>query len=428
MVEIIKYNKNLNIAELLTSSITVNQDVTVNVTDIITQIKQNGNKALFSYNKKFDNFISNKENIKFSQEEIEIACKAVPKKLHEALHLAYERILKFHQEQYPEDKLLVTEKNFITGWKWSPLDSVGLYVPGGLASYPSSVLMSGVIAKVAGVKDIIMVMPCPNGDYNPAALACAKMIGITEIYKVGGAQAVAALAYGSTIVPKVCKIVGPGNAYVAEAKKQVFGDVGIDMIAGPSEVLIIADGNANPNPRWIAYDLLSQAEHDPKARSLLITNDAALADQVEQEISFILPNLKRCEITSSSWKQNGKMILVDDLLEEGVYLANKIAPEHLQLMVKNSNEFVANINNAGAIFIGSYSPEALGDYIAGPSHILPTSGTARFSSGLSIYDFLKKISIINCSKEDFINIADKTSILAESEGLECHAQSIKIRQ
>ena len=426
MVEIIKYNNKLNIAKLLTGSIKVNQDIATDVTEIITQIKQNGNKALFSYNKKFDNFTSNENNIKFSQQEIESACKAVPQKLYEALHLAYKRILEFHQEQYPEDKLLVTEKNFITGWKWSPLDSVGLYVPGGLASYPSSVLMSGVIAKVAGVKDIIMVMPCPSGDYNPAILACAKMIGITEIYKVGGAQAIAALAYGSTIIPQVHKIVGPGNAYVAEAKKQVFGDVGIDMIAGPSEVLIIADSNANP--KWLAYDLLSQAEHDPKARSLLITDNAVLANQVKQEIAHILPKLKRYEITSSSWSKNGKIILVDDLLQEGVYLSNKIAPEHLQLMVKNSNEFVANINNAGAIFIGSYSPEALGDYIAGPSHILPTSGTARFSSGLSIYDFLKKISIINCSKEDFINIADKTSILAESEGLECHAQSIKIRQ
>jgi len=425
MSKIIHIN-NLQNYSILSAHNSNNGDIQNDVTKIINDIRKQGDKALFDYTKKFDHLDLDENNIAFSQTEINQAYNDTPQELIDVIQLSYDRVRQYHEKQFPQDHLQKDDQGIITGWKWYPIDSVGVYVPGGLASYPSSVVMTATIAKVAGVKEVIMTMPCPNGNYNPAAIAAAKIVGIEKIYKVGGSQAVAALAYGTRSIPKVCKIVGPGNAYVAEAKKQVFGTVGIDSIAGPSEILVIADKNANPE--WVAYDLLSQAEHDSNARSILITDSKILAQNVESQISNILPKLQRNEIATKSWDNNGQIILVESLLDQGVMLANNIAPEHLELIVENPDNYVKKINNAGAIFIGPYSTEAIGDYIAGPSHVLPTHGTAKFSSALSIYDFLRKSSIIKCDKESFNHIADKTILFASSEGLECHAKAIKVRK
>lgn len=425
MSKIVNITKESDLNNILQDKVIDNAIADV-VTKIIGEVKDQGDQALFNYTKKFDNLILNKKNIIFTKEEINTAYNNTAKDLREVIKLSYERIYQFHSRQYPKDHISKDKEGLVTGWKWYPIDSVGIYVPGGSASYPSSVIMSGAIAKAAGTKEIIMTMPCPDGDYNPAALAAAKIVGIDQIYKVGGSQAIAALAYGSSSVPKVSKIVGPGNVYVAEAKRQLFGTVGIDSVAGPSEILIIADDSANAE--WIACDLLSQAEHDYNASSVLITDSRVLADDVQGQIDKILPTLKRKDIASGSWHSNGKIFVVDSLPEMAVILANKISPEHLELMVGDPEYYLNSINSAGAIFIGSYSTEAIGDYMAGPSHVLPTCGTAKFSSGLSVYDFLRKSSIINCSKDAFDKIADDTILFAESEGLECHARAIKVRQ
>ena len=395
------------------------------VSAIIAEIKANKNKALFSYTAKLDNFKLNEENIKFSTLEIEEAYESSADNIKNALQKAYDRIKAYHLRQMPKDSSHKDSDGVVTGWKWYPLESVGIYVPGGLASYPSSVLMTATIAEVAGVKNINLTMPCPGGKYNKTVLAACKICGIENIYKVGGAQAIAALAYGTESISKVNKIVGPGNAYVAEAKKQVYGDVGIDSIAGPSEILIIADDSANPE--YLAYDLLSQAEHDKLARPILLTDSKTLAANVEAHVAKILPKLKRQEIASFSW-HNNKIIEIAKDKQEAVRIANNLAPEHMELVTNNNQYFVDNITTAGAIFIGPYSTESMGDYLAGPSHVLPTYGSAKFSSGLSIYDFLRRSSIIECNKQAFQNLADETIIIAEDEGLECHALACKIRR
>lgn len=343
----------------------------------------------------------------------------------EALKLAASRIRDYHERQLPKDHLYTDKTGTKLGWKWTAIERVGLYVPGGKAAYPSSVLMNAIPALVAGVKELVMVVPTPNGEVNPVVITAAKVAGIKEIYAIGGAQAIGALAYGTKTIKKVDKIVGPGNAFVAEAKRQVFGIVGIDMIAGPSEILVIADESANP--KWIAADLLSQAEHDENARSILVTTSSILAKKVSEEIAATLKTLSRKKIAEASWKNNGQIILVKNL-DEAAEIANRIAPEHLELMIKNPQALAKKITNAGALFIGHYTPEAIGDYIAGPSHVLPTSGTARFSSGLSVYDFLKRTSLIECSAKSYKAIAPSASSLAKEEGLTAHKLSVDIRK
>ncbi len=394
------------------------------VADIIAQVKEKGDDALLSYTQKFDKFIATAENIKVSQQEIANALSLCSPELMKSLKVAAARIRDYSERQMPADLDYVDDTGTRLGHRWTAIDSVGLYVPGGLASYPSSVLMNAVPAKVAGVKRLVAVVPAPEGNLNPAILAAAHIAGVDEIYKVGGAQAIAALAYGTQTIKAVDKIVGPGNAYVAEAKRQVFGKVGIDMIAGPSEILVIADGKNDP--AWIAADLLSQAEHDASAQSILITDDAQFADKVITEVERILVDLPRREIASKSWQNYGAVIMVKNW-QEACEISNKIAPEHLELAVENPDSLLPSLRHAGAIFLGRYTPEAIGDYIAGPSHVLPTSRTSRFSSGLSVFDFLKRTSIIGCSKESLAGLSHYTQTLAESEGLEAHRLSVAIR-
>ncbi len=392
---------------------------------IIAGVARNGDKALLAYTKKFDNFAATAKNIRVTAKDIAAAKKNCPPEVIKALAAAAARIRVYSENQMPEDFEYVDEAGVTLGSRWTPLDSAGLYVPGGLAAYPSSVLMNAVVAKTAGVKKLAMCVPAPKGKLNAAVLAAADIAGVDEIYKIGGAQAVAALAYGTKTVPAVDKIVGPGNAYVAEAKRQVFGRVGIDMIAGPSEILVIAD-NKN-NPAWIAADLLSQAEHDETAQSILITNDPIFAAMAEKEIKRILTTLPRRAIAGKSWEKYGTIILVRNW-QEACDLANDIAPEHLELAVDSPETLAGSIRHAGAIFLGRYTPEAVGDYIAGPSHVLPTSRTARFSSGLSVLDFLKRTSVIGCSKESLRKISADAEALAKAEGLTAHALSLSIRK
>lgn len=394
------------------------------VADIIAQVRQSGDKALLDYTQKFDKFTATQENIKVTEKEIAEALALCSPELMKSLKIAAARIRDYSERQMPVDLDYVDEGGTRLGHRWTAIDSAGLYVPGGLASYPSSVLMNAIPAKVAGVKRLVMVVPAPEGKLNPAILAAAHIAGVDEIYKIGGAQAVAALAYGTQTIKAVDKIAGPGNSYVAEAKRQVFGRVGIDMIAGPSEILVIADGKNNP--AWIAADLLSQAEHDASAQSILITDDAQFADKVVAEVERILVDLPRREIAEKSWQNYGAVIMVKDW-QEACEISNKIAPEHLELAVENPQSLLPLIHHAGAIFLGRYTPEAIGDYIAGPSHVLPTSRTARFSSGLSVFDFLKRTSIIGCSKESLAGLSHYAQTLAQSEGLEAHRLSVAVR-
>lgn len=392
---------------------------------ILEDVRQHGDAALLRYTREFDRHAS----IIVQPEEIAEAKKACPpgSPVYQALCEAKTRITAYHQAQMPEELDYIDHQGVRLGNLWRPVQTVGMYVPGGRASYPSSVLMNAIPALVAGAKRCVMVVPAPDNHLNPAVLLAADMLGIQDIFKVGGAQAIAALAYGTDTIPAVDKIVGPGNAFVASAKRQVFGQVGIDMIAGPSEILIVAD--ATQPPEWVAADLLSQAEHDTAARSLLITADKAWAEQVLVAIERCLAALDRHDIASTSWNQHGAIILVPEL-QDAVPLINQIAPEHLQLMMapERYEAMLPLIHSAGAIFLGNYTPEAIGDYMAGPSHVLPTSGTARFSSGLSVYDFLKRVSLIGCSREAFEALAPATEALATSESLGAHALSIAIRQ
>ena len=398
-------------------------DVSGVVSEIIENVKENGDKALFEYCKKFDK--ADLDKLEVTKEEIEKAYQSVDKELIDILYEAKENIEKFHRHQVRNSFIINDENGVVTGQKITPIEKVGLYVPGGTAAYPSSVLMNAVPAKIAGVSEIVIVTPPTGGQINPVILAAAKVAGVDRIFKIGGAQAVAALALGTESVPKVDKIVGPGNAFVAEAKKQVFGKVSIDMIAGPSEILVLADGKSNP--AYVAADLLSQAEHDKNASAVLVTDSMDLAKAVQLEIENQLSTLPREEIARASIDNNGK-IIVTDSLRKAIDVANEIAPEHLEICTDNPFDYLADIKNAGSIFMGRYCPEALGDYFAGPNHTLPTSGTARFSSPLSVDDFVKKSQYTYYTEEAFLKIADKVNIFAHKEGLQAHGKSATIRK
>jgi histidinol dehydrogenase len=402
-----------------------NQQVGPVVAEILHELREKGDAALLDYTRQFDRFEADLAGITVTKEEIAKAVSLCSPELMKSLKVAAARIRSYSEKQLPEDLDYTDEHGIRLGHQWTAIQSVGLYVPGGLAAYPSSVLMNAIPALAAGVERLVMVVPAPGGELNPALLGAAHVAGIEEIYKVGGAQAIGALAYGTASIRPVDKIVGPGNAYVAEAKRQVFGRVGIDMIAGPSEILVVAD-NKN-DPAWIAADLLSQCEHDKLAQAILVTDDAAFADAVCEEAQKHLDQLERQDIAQESWDRYGGVILVQNW-EEACAIVNTLAPEHLELAVENPDGLMPMIVHAGAIFLGRHTPEALGDYIAGPSHVLPTSRTARFSSGLSVFDFLKRSSIIGVSKQGLDYIGPYAQTLAESEGLGAHALSVSIRR
>lgn len=420
-------NLNSHLADLISANRPdFDSPVNESVKDIIKDICTRGDDALIEYTNKFDrtNF-SSSADIQVTSVEIETAYTKCDREIIGHLELAAKRIKEYHQKQMPQKLDYKDKAGVRLGNIWKAVDAVGIYVPGGLATYPSSVLMNAIPARVAGVKDIIMVTPTPDNQVNDVVLAAAKIAGIDKIFKIGGAQAIAAMAYGTKTVPPVDKIVGPGNAYVAAAKRLLFGIVGIDMVAGPSEILIVSDDKTNPE--WVAADLLSQAEHDVNARSILITDSEAFAIKVKNAVDVILSTLGRQEIARKSWQTNGVIFVVSDLKKESCAIINKIAPEHLELCVENPDEYLGDISNAGAIFLGRYTPEAIGDYIAGPSHVLPTAGTARFSSGLSVYDFIKRISLIGCSPDSFDKLSKPTYSLANAEGLGAHALSVTTR-
>ena len=394
------------------------------VAEIIARVRAEGDPALCKYTQDFDHVALTPATLRVTAAEIDAARAKVAPELLAALDLAAVRIEAFHRAQMPIDLQMHDDAGVTMGLRWTPLDAVGLYVPGGKAAYPSSVLMNALPARVAGVARIAMVVPAPGGVLNPLVLAAAHRAGVTEIFRVGGAQAVAALAFGTATIEPVDRIVGPGNAYVAEAKRQVFGRVGIDGVAGPSEVVILAD--AANDPRMVAVDLLAQAEHDESAQSILITTDAAFAAAVEAAVAAELPTLPRAAIAGASWRDHGAVITVRDW-DEAAALTNRLAPEHLQIMVTNAAALFAQIRHAGAAFLGNFAPEALGDYIAGPNHVLPTGRTARFASGLSVFDFLKRTSWIEAGAEAMAAIGPAAVMLAEAEGLTAHARSLAMR-
>ena len=399
-------------------------DVESAVRAIIDDVRMRGDAAVIAATQKFDRFSVVAKGLRITPDEIDAAVKACDARTLDALAFARDRIRVFHQRQMPRDERFTDALGVELGWRWSAVEAVGLYVPGGTAAYPSSVLMNAVPATVAGVSRVVMVVPTPDGKLNPLVLAAAQLGGVTEIYRVGGAQAVAALAYGTASIAPVAKIVGPGNAYVAAAKRLVFGKVGIDMIAGPSEVLVIADRTANAE--WIAADLLAQAEHDVNAQSILITDSAELAQNVERAVEGQLKTLPRGEIAGASWKDFGAVILVGSL-DEAVPLADAIAAEHLEIMTADPDALAARIRNAGAIFLGSHTPEAIGDYVGGSNHVLPTARSARFSSGLGVLDFMKRTSILKCGPDQLRALGPAAMTLGEAEGLEAHARSIGLR-
>ncbi|MBM6582305.1 histidinol dehydrogenase [Microvirga sp. BT689] len=411
-------------ATLLAAKREVSEDVDQAVRAIIEDVVVKGDEALIDFTYRFDGLALQPETLRISEAEIAAAETQCPKEALEALKLAKERIEVFHREQRPKDFKTTDPVGVTLGWRWTALESVGLYVPGGLASYPSSVLMNAVPAKVAGVPRIAMVVPTPRGETNPLVLAAARLAGVDEVFRIGGAQAVAALAYGTESVRPVAKIVGPGNAYVAAAKRRVFGQVGIDMIAGPSEVLVLADADGNPD--WIAADLLAQAEHDTAAQSILITDSPALADAVEKAVERQLQTLPKAQIASASWRDYGAIILIDRL-ENAIPLVDRLAPEHLAIETENAEELAAKVRNAGSIFLGSHTPEAIGDYVGGPNHVLPTARSARFSSGLGVLDFMKRTSILKCDAGALRALGPAAIALGRSEGLEGHARSVAIR-
>jgi len=394
------------------------------VAAIIAAVRGRGDAALLEYTREFDRLELSTATLRVSADEIAAAAASIAPELAAALHLAAQRIEVFHRAQMPSDLRMQDAAGLTLGMRWTPLDAVGLYVPGGKAAYPSSVLMNALPARVAGVGRIAMCVPCPGGVLNPLVLAAAQLAGVTEIYRIGGAQAVAALAYGTASVPAVDRIVGPGNAYVAEAKRQVFGRVGIDSIAGPSEVVILAD--AGNDPRHVAVDLLAQAEHDEAAQSILITTDAAFADAVAQAVEAELPTLPRHAIAGASWRDHGA-ILVARSWSEAAALTNDLAPEHLQIMVADPAPLFAQIRHAGAAFLGRNCPEAIGDYVAGPNHVLPTGRTSRFASGLSVFDFLKRTTWVMADHAALGEVGPAAVALAEAEGLQAHARSVALR-
>jgi len=416
---------NIELSSLLSWESVSNKDVANTVEEIINTIRSKGDKALIDYSIKFDSVkAKSMTDLMISQEELEKSFNDLNTEQKNAMTIAAERVKSYHLKQNQQTWSYTENDGTFLGQKITPLDRVGLYVPGGKAAYPSSVLMNAIPAKVAGVKELIMVVPTPNGVSNQLVLAAAYISGVDMVFTVGGAQAIAALAYGSESVPKVDKIVGPGNIYVATAKRAVFGQVGIDMIAGPSEILIICDGNTDPD--WIAMDLFSQAEHDEVAQSILLCPDKAFIDEVEKSIEKLLPSMDRKDIIESSLKNRGALIHTKDM-DEAIDISNSIAPEHLELSVENPETLLDSIKHAGAIFIGKYTCEALGDYCAGPNHVLPTSGTARFSSPLGVYDFQKKSSLIMASRESANTLGKVAATLADSEGLQAHALSANYR-
>jgi histidinol dehydrogenase len=411
-------------AAFLAAKREVSADVEKATRAIVEDVAARGDAALIEATKKFDRLEIDAAGLRVSPAEIEAAVRACDPKTVEALKLARDRIETFHRRQMPEDERFTDSLGVELGWRWSAVDAVGLYVPGGTAAYPSSVLMNAVPAKVAGVPRVVMVVPAPDGKLNPLVLAAAHLGGVAEIYRVGGAQAVAALAYGTATIAPVAKIVGPGNAYVAAAKRLVFGKVGIDMIAGPSEVLVIADDTGNAD--WIAADLLAQAEHDESAQSILITNSARLAADVERAVEAQLSTLPRAKIARASWDDFGAVIMVRDL-DQAVVLANAIAAEHLEIMTEDAEALSAKVRNAGAIFLGPHTPEAIGDYVGGSNHVLPTARSARFSSGLGVLDFMKRTSILKCGPDQLRALGPAAMTLGKAEGLDAHSRSVGLR-
>lgn len=397
-------------------------DVSGTVRGILNDVKMRGDVAVQEYTNRFDRY--NPESLHLSDTFIKEKAAQCSANVKEALELAAERIIAFHQKQLPQSFVYNDAAGVRLGLRWVALSEVGIYVPGGRASYPSSLLMNALPAKIAGVQRVVMTVPMPKGEINPAVLAAAQIAGVTEIYSIGGAQAIAALAYGTETIAPVDKIVGPGNAYVAEAKRQVFGTVGIDSIAGPSEILVVADGKNNPD--WIAWDLLSQAEHDPNAQSILMTDNETFAHQVIKAVEQILATLSTKEVATASWEKHGAVILVRNL-QESIPLLNKLAPEHVELCVDNPQSLADKITCAGSLFLGRHTPEAIGDYVGGPNHVLPTARSARYASGLSIYDFLKRITQLECGEQALQTIGNAAIALAEAEGLPAHSGSVAVR-
>jgi histidinol dehydrogenase len=410
--------------ELLSQARETTETVDRAVADIIAGVRARGDEAVIDYTTRFDRHMLTPDGLHISAAEIDAAVASIPAELAAALDLAATRIEAFHRAQLPQDLRMTDAAGVTMGMRWTALDAVGLYVPGGKAAYPSSVLMNAIPARAAGVGRIAMCVPTPDGLLNPLVLAAARRAGVTEIYRIGGAQAVAALAYGTASIAPVDRIVGPGNAYVAEAKRQVFGRVGIDNIAGPSEVVVLAD--ASNDPRCIAVDLLAQAEHDEAAQSILITDDSAFADAVAAAVAAELPTLPRSAIAGASWSAHGAIIVVDDW-NQAVGLVDRLAPEHLQLMLRDPDAVFAKVRHAGAVFLGQFCPEAVGDYVAGPNHVLPTGRTARFASGLSVFDFLKRTTFVSATQAALQAIGPAGVALAEAEGLQAHARSIALR-
>ncbi|MBU2993973.1 histidinol dehydrogenase [Octadecabacter sp. 1_MG-2023] len=399
-------------------------DVDAVVADIIADVRTRGDAAVLDLTAKFDRLELDAAGLRFSEAEIEDYCAQVSAEDRAALELAADRIRAYHSRQMPKDESWTDDAGAMLGWRWTAVSAAGLYVPGGIATYPSSVLMNAIPAKVAGVGRLAMVVPTPDGAVNPLVLLAARIAGVDEIYRIGGAQAVAALAYGTDTIAPVDKITGPGNAFVAAAKRRVFGKVGIDMIAGPSEILVIADKDNNPD--WIALDLLSQAEHDESAQSILITDDAAFGQAVADAVETRLLTLERRAVAGPSWRDYGAIITVKDL-GEAVVLSDRIAPEHLELCVADADGLATKVTHAGAIFIGAWTPEAIGDYVGGPNHVLPTARSARFSSGLSVMDFLKRTTLSRMTPDALAAIGPAAERLAISESLEAHGLSVRAR-
>lgn len=411
-------------AAFLTTKREVSADADAAVREIIGRVRAEGDAALIDYSLKFDRADLKSLGIAVSTDDIARAYQAADPLTIEALEFARDRIRSHHDRQRPRDDRYTDAAGIELGWRWTAIEAVGLYVPGGTASYPSSVLMNAMPARVAGVERIVMVVPAPGGVINPLVLVAADIAGVSEIYRVGGAQAIAALAHGTETIKPVAKIVGPGNAYVAAAKRQVFGTVGIDMIAGPSEVLVVADGNNDPD--WIAADLLAQAEHDASAQSILITNDQAFGKAVEAAVERQLKSLPRADTASASWRDFGAVILVPTI-EAALPLVDRIAAEHVELAIDDDEDFLSRMRNAGAVFLGRHTPEAIGDYVGGSNHVLPTARSARFSSGLSVLDFVKRTSILKLGPEQLRALAPAAIALAKAEGLDAHGRSVSIR-
>jgi histidinol dehydrogenase len=409
---------------LLAAKREVAEDVEVTARGIIDAVRRRGDAALLDYTKNFDRLELTPERLRIGEDAFRAAEREIAAADLDALRFAKARIEAFHRRQMPEDDRYTDDLGVELGLRWTAIEAVGLYVPGGTAAYPSSVLMNAIPAKVAGVERVVLTFPTPDGIINPLVLAAARLAGVDEVYRVGGAQAVAALAYGTETIRPVAKIVGPGNAYVAAAKRLVFGQVGIDMIAGPSEVLVVADRDNDPG--WIAADLLAQAEHDTAAQSILVTDSADLAERVAGAVESQLKTLPRAATAAASWRDHGAIIVVGSLAA-AMDLANRVAPEHLELAVAEPEALLLRVRNAGAVFLGRHTPEAIGDYVGGPNHVLPTAHSARFSSGLSVYDFLKRTTLLKLGPGQLRTLAGPAITLAEAEGLDAHARSVAIR-